>query len=83
MKLYKPDEGQAGDYIQDYGEEATLDDIDAYLAERGMVAVPVEPTPEMERAVLKMPDSDWEGGVNPFKAYKVMIKAAGGSDDDE
>jgi hypothetical protein len=58
---------------------ADMSDVAAYLAERGMVAVPVEPT----KAMLKASDSAYEtdcfGAKSawPSDIYKAMIKAAG------
>jgi hypothetical protein len=57
--------------------EATLSDVRAYLAERRMAAVPLEPTKAMMSAVhddlLTNPE-----GLKANNAYRIMVKAAQG-----
>lgn len=58
-------------------EEATTEDVNKWLAERGMCAVPLEPTEAMDDAGSK---ERWNTAViNKNSAryiYKAMIKAA-------
>jgi len=56
--------------------EATLSDIQAYLSERGLVAVPLEPSEKMQHeGVVSWNNLDGCCGVSDV--YKAMITAHG------
>ena len=78
MNLYKhKNVPSCDDWFSQY-PEATQADVTAYLAERGMVAVPVEPTELMvETGWPFARQSVYPADQVAKRIYKAMIKAAG------
>ena len=59
-------------------EPVSMSDVAAYLAERGMVAVPVEPTEALLYPISECIDDAYaEHETDSRGVYRAMIKAAG------